>query len=197
MKFDIKSRWTGEVIFAAEIEASEGDEYGLKLGLAVRAAAKAGANLARADLADANLAGADLADANLAGANLARANLADADLVDAYLVRANLAGANLAGADLARANLADADLNGVSGLNQYVMCIQVEDWPIAYMSDVMQIGCQRHPIDAWRTFNDAEIRVMDGMKALNFWSKWKAWIFQAIEMAPAKPTNADQSESAQ
>lgn len=25
----------------------------------------------------------------------------------------------------------------------------------------------------------------DGRRALVFWAKWKSWIFQAIEMAPA------------
>ena len=87
-----------------------------------------------------------------------------------------------------RANLAGADLNGLSGLNDWIKCIQVEDWPITYTSDVMQIGCQRHIFDAWRNFSDAEIRAMDGRKALAFWTKWKAAIFQIIEMAPAKPT---------
>lgn len=37
----------------------------------------------------------------------------------------------------------------------------------------MQIGCQRHSLDAWRGFSEAEIRAMDGMRALNFWRKWK------------------------
>ena len=61
----------------------------------------------------------------------------------------------------------------------------------------MQIGCQRHPLDAWRNFSDAEIRAMDGRKALAFWTKWKEWIFQTIEMAPAKPTAPVYSEVAQ
>ena len=120
MEFQVKNRFSGEVQFTAEIDCDEGAPLGVKLGLAVKWAVKAGAylvraNLAGANLADANLAGADLADANLAGANLVRADLAGANLADAYLVRANLADANLAGAnlvraDLARANLADAYL---------------------------------------------------------------------------------------
>ena len=84
IKQDILNRFSGEVMFTAEIECAA-DELPsmIKLGLAVRAAIKAranlaGANLAGANLADANLAGAYLARANLAGANLARANLADA-----------------------------------------------------------------------------------------------------------------------
>jgi hypothetical protein len=106
MKFEIKARFSGNVLFTAELDAKyESEPVSVQLGAAVKAALKAranlaGANLARANLARANLADADLARADLAGANLARANLA----------RANLAGANLAGADLADADLAGANL---------------------------------------------------------------------------------------
>ena len=63
IKFDVLNRFTGAVQFTAEIECDEGAGVSVKLGLAVRWAAKAGADLVGAYLADANLA-----DANLAGA---------------------------------------------------------------------------------------------------------------------------------
>jgi hypothetical protein len=111
MKFEIKNRFTSEVMFTCELSAEmAGKEYSLQLGFAVKSAVAAGANLADANLADANLARANLADANLADANLARANLARANLARANLADANLADANLARANLARANLADANL---------------------------------------------------------------------------------------
>jgi uncharacterized protein YjbI with pentapeptide repeats len=115
IKFDVLNRFTGAVQFTAEIECDEGASVSVKLGLAVRWAAKAGADLVGANLAGADLARADLVGANLAGADLARAdlvgaNLARADLVGANLARANLADAYLADADLARANLAGAYL---------------------------------------------------------------------------------------
>ena len=95
MKYEIRNRLTGEIQVTAEIECAEDSPISIKLGLAVRWAVKARANLAGAylagaDLADATLAGADLAGADLAGANLARANLAGA-----YLAGANLAGAKI------------------------------------------------------------------------------------------------------
>ncbi len=119
--FQIKSRFTGAVMFECELSSEIADkEYSLQLGFAVKSAIRARANLAYADLAGAylahaNLAGANLARADLAGADLAyadltRADLAGADLAYADLARANLAGAYLAGADLARANLAGANL---------------------------------------------------------------------------------------
>ena len=85
----IMHRWSGDVLFSAEVEDS--DLYPLRTAL--MRAVSARANLAGAYLADADLADAYLADANLAGANLAGANLADANLAGAYLAGANLAGA--------------------------------------------------------------------------------------------------------
>ena len=200
MQFEIKSRWSGAVVFTADIEADESASASIKLGLAVKVAVKARANLARADLSDANLrgadlSGADLSDANLRGANLrgaylSDANLRGANLRGAYLSDANLSGADLSGADLSGADLSSADLNGVCGLNDWIKNIQIEDWPISYTSEIMQIGCQRHPLDAWRNFSDAEIRAMDVRKALTFWHKWRETIFKIIEMAPAQPTKA-------
>ena len=103
--FEIRNRFTGEVLFTAQIACSPEELPSVKLGLAVKCAIKEKANLARADLA-----GADLAGANLAGANLAGVYLAGADLAGANLAGANLAGVYLAGADLAGANLAGANL---------------------------------------------------------------------------------------
>jgi hypothetical protein len=68
MKFEIKNRFTGAVQVTAQIECGEDESYSIKLGLAVKWAVSAGANLARANLARADLAGANLAGANLAGA---------------------------------------------------------------------------------------------------------------------------------
>ncbi len=56
MRFEIKSRFSGAVLFAAETES---------MRLAVELAVKARANLAGADLAGAKLARANLADAKL------------------------------------------------------------------------------------------------------------------------------------
>ena len=111
MQFDIKSRFSSQVLFSCELTAEiAGQSYGLQLGFAVKKAFEARAHLAGAHLADANLAGAKLAGAYLADANLADANLADANLAGAYLAGANLAGAYLAGAYLADAYLAGAHL---------------------------------------------------------------------------------------
>jgi hypothetical protein len=56
----------------------------------------------------------------------------------------------------------------------------------------MQIGCERHLITEWAEFDDKRILEMDGKDALKFWRKYKSWIFQAIELAPAEPTKTDE-----
>ena len=99
MKFEIKHRFTGEVIFACELSAEvSGREYGFQLGFAVKQAVAA-----KADLSKANLSGADLSWANLSGADLSWANLSEANLS-----KANLSGADLSGANLSEANLSKA-----------------------------------------------------------------------------------------
>ena len=183
MIHSIHHRHTGAVIFTAEIEADENTSDAVKLGLAVKAAVREGANLTGANLTGADLRGADLTEADLSRADLTGANLTGANLRSANLRWAYLTGAIMTGADLR-----GADLRGATGLNHWIKCIQVEDWPITYTSEVIQIGCQRHAIEEWRAFSDLEISEMDKSKALKFWKKWKATIFQIIEMSPARPT---------
>ena len=64
MKFEIKNRWTGSVIFTAEIEANDETPLSIKLGLAVKVAVASEANLSRANLSEANLSEANLSWAN-------------------------------------------------------------------------------------------------------------------------------------
>ena len=115
--YEIKHRYSGVVLYTAQIELGPDQSESLRLGAAVKAAYLAradlaGANLAGANLTRANLTGANLDGARLTGARLTRANLTGANLARAYLDGANLAGAYLARADLAGANLARAYLDG-------------------------------------------------------------------------------------
>jgi len=151
------------------------------------------ANLRQADLRGADLRGAYLSAADLRWADLSGAYLSEADLSGAYLSGADLSGADLREADLREANLSGADLSGAylreaHGVNDYVKCIQVDTYPITYTATHMQIGCQRHEISEWANFTDAQIRAMDGVKALEWWVKFKPWIFQTVGLCPAKPT---------
>ena len=70
MKYEIKDRWDGSVIFTTEIDCDANASESVKRGLAARSALNAGANIARANIAGANFALAYLPGANLAGASL-------------------------------------------------------------------------------------------------------------------------------
>ncbi|WP_241132417.1 pentapeptide repeat-containing protein, partial [Achromobacter insuavis] len=63
MKHEIKNRWTGAVLFTADVP--EGTESGMVARVALEQAVEARADLRGAYLGDANLRGANLGDANL------------------------------------------------------------------------------------------------------------------------------------
>ncbi|MFY3547450.1 pentapeptide repeat-containing protein [Achromobacter xylosoxidans] len=210
MHFEIKNRWTGAVLFTADVP--EGTESGLIARVALEQAVEAsaylgdanlrGADLRGAYLGDANLRGADLrgaylGDANLGGANLRGAdlrgaNLRGANLGGADLRDANLGGANLGGADLRDANLGGANLGelrgiwGASGNLREIKAIQCDTWPVTYTATHMQIGCQFHELERWWSFTDEQIARMDS-SALEWWQKWKPVLHTIITMSPAVP----------
>ena len=111
MKFEIKNRFDGSVIFSQETSSMK---------VCVEAAIKYGANLSGANLSGANLSGAELYRANLSGANLYKANLSGANLSGA-----NLSGANLSGANLYGANLYGADLSGAKNAELIIARTQI------------------------------------------------------------------------
>jgi hypothetical protein len=200
MKREIKNRWTGAVLFTADVP--EGTESGMVARVALEQAVEARANLGGADLrgADlrdaylrgADLRGADLRDAYLGGADLRGADLRGADLRDAYLGGADLRDAYLRGADLRGADLRDAYLGelrniwGASGNLREIKAIQCDTWPVTYTATHMQIGCQFHGLERWWAFTDEQIARMDSL-ALEWWQKWKPVLRTIITMSPAVP----------
>ena len=171
MKYEIKNRWTDEVLFTCEVP--EGMESGMIARHAVEAAIAEGANLY-----DANLCGANLHGANLHGANLRDANLYDANLRDANLRGANLRGANLYGANLVGANLRGANLYGANlcGAKNSPLVINGLNWDVQINgTGMMRIGCQNHSIEDWKSFIDEQISQM-ASDALEFWNQHKSML---------------------
>jgi len=135
---------------------------------------------------DANLSGADLSGADLRWANLSGANLSGADLR-----WANLRGADLRGADLSWADLRWANLWGTVGNREQIRSIFVsEKYAITYTHNVLQIGCERHLISEWQSFDDDAISNMD-RGALEWWKENRDFIFMTIEKYPATPTGKE------
>lgn len=153
----------------------------------LRNANLSGANLSGANLRDATLSNTNLRYANLRYANLWCANLRDANLCDANLCDADLSDADLSNADLRGADLWGADLSGTIGNMKQIKSLQIDEYPIVYTSDIIQIGCENHTIEEWKSFDDEKISKMD-KGALEWWSKRKETLFKIIEMSPAEPT---------
>ena len=138
-----------------------------KLGLAVRAAVKSGANLYGADLYGADLYGADLYGADLSGANLS-----GADLTGANLTGANLTGANLTRANLTRADLTGADLYGakIAGLiaradrmdGYQFIALELEGGGFKIVA-----GCRWFTLPEFRAHTDAEYPGTDKHRETN------------------------------
>lgn len=134
-------------------------------------------------------------DFNLSKANLSWSNLSEANLSGANLSGADLSGADLSKADLSKANLSDVkSMSDTIGNRNKIKGMQIERYTVTYDAVYLQIGCQRHIIERWREFSDAQIRAMDGEDALAWWAKWKPVIFQIIEMSPANPTGYVEKE---
>jgi uncharacterized protein YjbI with pentapeptide repeats len=106
-RFTIPKRWSFQATVTVSIACDPAAPFGVKLGLAVKAAYASGAVLSGAVLS-----GADLRDAVLSGAVLSGADLSDADLRGAVLSGAVLSGADLSDADLRGAVLSGAVLSG-------------------------------------------------------------------------------------
>jgi len=160
MKIEIKNRDTNDVIFAFDCEN----------------------NTIKKTVEEAVRLKINLTEANLSRTNLRVANLSWADLSGADLVGAYLSGAYLMGAYLSRTYLSVADLRGVLGNMKEICSMQIEQYPITFTNEVLQIGCKKFTHQEWLNFDDETIFKMDGKEALLFWNKYKDFIFKAIEL---------------
>jgi len=96
--------------------------------------------------------------------------------------RANLRYADLSYADLSSANLRSANLSSAVGNMREVKSLQCEKYLIVFTKERLFIGCESHTIKEWERFSDDEISKMDS-DALEWWVKWKEFIFTAIELS--------------
>jgi len=176
-------RWdTGEVIF--DMECSTFREL-------VEGATKEGISFYHADMRCANMSGADMRCANMSGANMRGANMRYANMSGADMRYANMSGADMRYADMSGANMRGADMSGadMSGANmRYAIgnmielkTIALEKYVVTFNDSHMAIGCQQYTIEEWFEFTDDRISQMDH-GALEWWKKWKDFIFTAIEM---------------
>jgi len=186
-------RWdTGEVIFemgcATFRELVEGS---IKAGVTLYRADMRGANMRYANMSDANMLDADMRGADMRGANMSGANMRGANMRGANMLDADMRGANMRYANMSDANMLDADMRGADmrGANmRYTLgnmielkTLALEKYVVTFNDSHMAIGCQQHTIEEWFEFTDDRISQMDH-GALEWWKKWKDFIFTAIEM---------------
>jgi hypothetical protein len=165
---------------------------------ALRYANLRGANLTDAALSGANLTDANLTDADLRGANLSGANLTDAALSGANLTDASLRYANLRGADLSGANLRGAALDGTLGNMREIKSAQIAHYPVIWFVEdnqqIVQIGCQRHPLSYWEQVIPDSLCEFDPM-APKVWERVGPTLLELVRLCPAVPTNHKEKKS--
>jgi len=140
-----------------------------------------GADMSYADMRGADMSYADMRGANMSYANMSGANMRGADMRGADMSYADMRGANMSYANMSGANMRGADMRGAVGNMEEVKSMQLEKYMIAFTSDILCIGCQQHTIEEWASFTDEKISQMDH-GALEWWKKWKDFIFTAIKM---------------
>ena len=142
---------------------------------------------------------ASLKGANLDGANLEYSSLDYSSLKGANLDGASLKGVNLDGASLKGVNLDGANLDGVSiknciGNGKEIRSMQVDKYKIAYTKTDLAIGCEQHLIGDWKKFTEEAISAMDS-GAWDWWNKWNALIFKAIDLSFNKEQKENEQEN--
>ena len=144
-------------------------------------------NLRDSDLSDLDLSKSNLRYSDLSNSDLRYSNLNCSDLSHSNLSNSILCGSNFSGTNLRGTNLSKTDLRNPIGNGREIISLQTDNWMVVRTSEVMQIGCQNHPIEDWFKFSDEEIDEMDS-DALRWWNKWKPVLKDWIKNAPAAPS---------
>jgi pentapeptide repeat protein len=186
MKFEIKNRFSADVVFTTDTTSFKAAiELAIKSGANLSGADLSGADLHNANLSGANLSGADLSGADLHNANLSGANLSGANLRSANLSGANLSGANLRSANLRSANLRSANLSGanLSGANlPSPTMVLLSAWggvSAKLTADLMMYDASCHPdqtaFDKWANGGPCPYANVKVQRACNFQEKKELW----------------------
>ena len=164
VKFDIKHRFTNNLIFSVETESFKvAIETSIKQKINLRYADLRSADLRSADLRSADLRSADLCYANLRYANLTSANLRYADLRYANFSYADLRSADLTYADLRYANLRYADLRSADGFTKTPIQIINTKYFITIFDKKVIWGC--------RTFSFDEVKTLELKDCKETWDE--------------------------
>jgi uncharacterized protein YjbI with pentapeptide repeats len=115
MRFEIKNRWNGSMIFECDADSLK---LAVELAISKRISLR-DSDLSGSDLSGSNLRGSDLRGSNLRGSNLRGSDLRGSDLRVSDLRGSDLSGLNLRDSDLRGSDLSGSNLSGsnLSGSN--------------------------------------------------------------------------------
>jgi uncharacterized protein YjbI with pentapeptide repeats len=189
-------RWdTSEVIFELECNSLKDlVEGAIKANISLYRVDLSNSDLCNANLSNYDLSNSNLSNSYLCGADFSNSNISNSDfnnsnLSNSYFSNANLSNSNLRNAILINAILSNANLSNANilalGNMKELRTMQLDKYTIGFTKDTLQISCKRHSLDEWKSFDDKAIARMDD-GALEWWNKWKEFIFQAIELSFSK-----------
>jgi len=154
------------------------------------------ANMEVCSFLESNFFYSEFREAFLKNAYFNRCFLSYVDFRGADMRCIDLTGSDLTGALFEGANLEDAVLIDIKGDGRYIKSLSLGGYPIAYTSDVIQIGLAQHKIEKWWDFSEEDIslvavrdlREKDGENFSAWWNQWKPILQKIIETSPASPT---------
>lgn len=100
--------------------------------------------------------------------------------------KASLENSSLIYSDLRGTSLKDVDLDTVNfrcvvGNSKEIKSLQIHNYQISYSKNILNIGCESHPIQDWIDFSDRQINRMDA-HALTFWKQYKDIILTLVQL---------------
>lgn len=149
------------------------------------------ARFAGSNMKGVTLTGADISFADFTGANLERAILIDSNSRYCCFDDTNLSEANISWSSITQSTYEGANIDGVVmesvfGANSYFKCMQIDVYAVTYTKDFLQVQCQGHPIDVWKSMT-ARDQIECGYKIGYRWFQDNSeWLFNTMERYPAK-----------
>lgn len=170
-QYKLMNRYNGEVLHVASITCSHNTPRSFKLRKALEWVIQNGKDTTNLDLS---------------GGDFENFNFDSVDMQGCMFDDANLFKANINNTNFKDCSFHNTRIEGVHGLNDYVKSLFLENWAIAYTSEVLQIGRRRHTIEEWDSFTFEELHGM-GARVLPYIMKYEAVMKTILENFPAKP----------
>ena len=177
------TRWdTNQVIF--ELECNSWEEL-------LKGALEAKISFYRADFRGSDFRGSNFRYSNFSDSDFSNSDFSDSNFSDSDFSNSDFSDSNFSDSDFSDSEFSDSefsDSNFRGSKHQYKIgnmrewhSMQLDTYMIVFNKHILAIGCKQFKIKEWESFTDEEITDMDS-GALEWWKKWKDFIFKAIEL---------------